>query len=156
MWIDMGAVRISHTSMVLLLGILAMILLMLMDSLVWPTWMLVPITGAYYTATSFLPCLFRMSSILARSHPRVWADNLPLHTKQRLIDLDKLVYQIVESLLIVDVGSSLNLELPRIAFKILREHLFQVLVEFLCILVFREVLLVILNKLLDLFLELLI
>ena len=74
MWIDVRAVRISHASMLLLLSVVAVVLLLY--SLVRPTWMLVSVAGADDTTASLLGCLFGVSAVFARSDSGVWADHL--------------------------------------------------------------------------------
>jgi hypothetical protein len=82
-----------------------------------------------------------VSSVLAGLHP------IPLN--QRLINPYQLIYKVIDSLLaILDVDSVAALE-------ILGQDLFQVLVQLFCSLVFRKMLLVVFDKLLDLVLELL-
>lgn len=76
--------------MVLLLAELAVVLLV--DALVRSAWMLVAVAGSNHAASALLTSLLGVSAILPRPHSRVWTDNLPLHAKQRLIYLDKLVY----------------------------------------------------------------
>lgn len=90
-------------------------------------------------------CLLRVSSVLPRLHSVVG----PLD--QGLVDSNQLVYQVVHSLLVVSVLKVCSIA----ALQILCEDLFQVLVKLLCPLVFREVLLVVLDQLLDLVLKLL-
>ena len=85
-----------------------------------------------------------MSPILPRPHPGIRTNDLPLHPKQRLVDLDELVDEVVEALLIVDVGGGLDLLPIAVSLEILRQHLPQVLVELFSILVLGEVLLVVL------------
>lgn len=135
MRIDVGAVWIP--TVLLLLGVRAVVLLMLMNALMRPTWVLMAVAVADHSACSFLCSLFGVSSVLARSHSRVRSDDLSLHSEQRLVDLDELVDQVVEPLLVIDIGTTLHLKLPvSIAFQILGENLLQVFVEFLGILVF--------------------
>ena len=74
-----------------------------------------------------------------------------MNSKQRLIDLYELVNQVVESLLVVEVGASLT-----ISFEVLSEHLTQVFVKLLRVLVFGEVLLVVFYQFLYLLLQLLV
>lgn len=81
-----------------------------------------------------------------------------MRAKQRLVDLDELVDQVVEALLVIDVRARVQdlAAVLRISFQVLSEHLLQVFVKLLGILVLGEMLLVVLYQLLDLLLQLLI
>ena len=123
--------------MLLLLGKRAVVLLILMNTLMRPTWVLMAVAVADHSACSFLCSLFGVSSVLAIYYSRVRYEDLFLHSEQRLVDLDELVDQVVEYLLVIDIGITLYLKLSiSIAFQILGENLLQVFVEFLGILVF--------------------
>jgi hypothetical protein len=120
-WIYVRAVRIP--TVILLLRVRAMVLLMY--ALVRATWMLMTVPITAYSTCSFLGCLFRVGAILARSHPGVGSHDLPLWAEKRLVDLDELIDQVVESLLVVDRSASLViLDLTdTVSFEILGEHL---------------------------------
>lgn len=79
-----------------------------------------------------------------------------MRTKQRLVDFDQLVNEVIETLLIICVCRPWHLVLRGVAFKVLRQDLFEILVQFLGTLVLRKMLLVVLDQLLNLFLQLLI
>lgn len=106
--------------------------------------MLVAVAAADPTG-SLLPRLLGVGPILAGPHSGIRAHHLALNPEQRLVDLDKLTYQVIEALLVVASGGSLDLLPAPIAFKILREDLLQVLVKILCILIFGKMLLVVLD-----------
>ena len=97
-----------------------------------------------------------MSPIFSGSHSGVGTHNLALDSQKRLVNLDKLVYQIIEALLIIWILSSLDLNIMLITLEVLSQDLFEVLVQFLSILILRKMLLIILDELLNLFLQLLI
>lgn len=60
--------------------------------------------GAYGPCSSArrsVPGLLRVSSIFSRSHPRIRPCLLARASKQRLIDFNKFVYQVVKALFII-------------------------------------------------------
>ena len=75
-------------------------------------------------------------------------------SKQRLVDLYQLVDQVVEALFVIRIGRSSHLILRRVAFKILSQHLLEILVQLFGALILRKMFLVVLDQLLNLLLEL--
>lgn len=76
-----------------------------------------------------------MSTIFSGSHSRVGTHNLALDSQKRLVNLDKLVYQVIEALLIIWILSSLDLNIMLVTLEVLSQDLFEVLVQFLSILI---------------------
>lgn len=76
-----------------------------------------------------------MSPIFSGSHSGVGTHNLALDSQKRLVNLDKLVYQVIEALLIIWILSSLDLNIMLVTLEVLSQDLFEVLVQFLSILI---------------------